>query len=373
MSAALVSAPVALGKVDGDPIASKVFKFKLAGGFKKQLKRNHVKMKPKKLKLTKGDVDPTTGAADISLGKIIFKLNHKGFKKCKKDGNKPKRCRRKVVYKNLRGSMPGKVKSIEGKLFKFTAPKSVTRNGFGADLGGIKVKLLKGAAKHINRELRLHSLHKAKAGSASLSYQPKTVKILSGEAQVAGALTAGSVLLKLLGSHCGNIPAPINGATQVNATTIGFPISGGTISPTGTSGIVQQVGGVRITNSTAGACAASPTGSLVQEGFAVNLETTQILAHVVIEASQTLCNPATTCQFTGDKGLAFTQVADPAGAVLTADPANHTISVNGATIRINALSAQTLNAVFPNVSGNPANDFADNDPFGASNLTVQTR
>ena len=53
---ALVSVPAALGAVDGDPIASSTFTFKLGKKFKKQLKKNGVKMKPKALKLTSGQI-----------------------------------------------------------------------------------------------------------------------------------------------------------------------------------------------------------------------------------------------------------------------------------------------------------------------------
>ena len=74
---ALVSVPAAFGAVDGDPIGTSTFTFKLSGKFKKQLKKNGVKMKPKKLKLTKGDVDPTTGAAYLRFGKVTFKKGKK--------------------------------------------------------------------------------------------------------------------------------------------------------------------------------------------------------------------------------------------------------------------------------------------------------
>ncbi len=219
MSAALVSAPVALGKVDGDPIATKVFKIKLSGGFKKQLKRNHVKMKPKKIKLVKGDVDPTTGRADVTLGKITFKKGHK-----------------KVVYKNLTGSVPGKVKSVQDKLFKFTAPKHVTRDGFGASLSGIKVKFLKSAAKALNRELDLHSLHKSFAGKMKLSYQPKTVKIVSGTASVSvpttdippGGSTSGTSVTGKLDAHCVNPLA--GGVTNIAPATLSLLPSPGVLA-----------------------------------------------------------------------------------------------------------------------------------------------
>jgi hypothetical protein len=314
-------------------------------------------MKPKALKLTTGDVDPTTGAGDLKFANITFK---KG--------------KNKVQFKSLKGSMPGKIKSTTGAIFKLTAP-AAARNGFGADLTGTKVKFLKGAAKKVTKGLDLSKkLKPATAGSFNLAYQPKTVKIISGTAQVTGALTAGSVVLKLLTAHCGNIPAPIAPATQTLPNTF-FPVGGGTISPAGTDGVVQQQGGVRITNSTAGGCATSPAASLVQENFAVNLALQNIQAHVNIEKARALCGGAAdTCPpFTGDKGVAITQLADPAGATVSANASNHTISVNGATIKINGVSAQTLNGVFPNISGNAANDFKDGDVFGSSNLTVTVR
>lgn len=69
VSAALVSAPIALGA--GDPIASGKFNLKLSGGFKKQLKKNGVSMKPKSFKLGTGsNLDPITGAGRMRLGKV---------------------------------------------------------------------------------------------------------------------------------------------------------------------------------------------------------------------------------------------------------------------------------------------------------------
>src|SRR4029453_11400494 len=119
---ALVSVPAALGAVDGDPIASQTFSFKLGKKFKKQLKKNGVKMKPKALKLISGDIDPTNGTGDLKFGNVTFK---KG--------------KNKVQFKSLKGSMPGKITSTNGAIFKLTAP-AATRNGFGADLTGTKVK-----------------------------------------------------------------------------------------------------------------------------------------------------------------------------------------------------------------------------------------
>ena len=156
---------------------------KVSGGFKGQLKSNGVKMKPAKLTLQSGDVDPTTGAADLKLNKkITFKLTGKGIKKCTRKADskkKAKQCKAGVVYKNLKGSLPGNVKGSSGKLFSLGAA-TVARNGFGADLSGIKVKFLKSAAKKINKKLQLNSLHASSFGTASLSYQPQTVGVTGG-------------------------------------------------------------------------------------------------------------------------------------------------------------------------------------------------
>jgi hypothetical protein len=356
MSAAFLSAPAAFGAVDGDPIAYSTYTFDLSKGFKKKLQANGVKMNGS-VRVTKGDIDPTTGAGDLNFASLAFS---KGGKK--------------INFRHLKGSMPGKVSGSKGKLFQLSAPASLSRAGFGANLGAVSVKLLGSAAKKINKTLGLHSLKAGSVGSFTLDYQPRTVKILGGTATVTGALTAGSVVLKLLTAHCGTIPAPVAPATQTLPETF-FPVGGGTISPLGTEGVVQQQGGVRIINSTAGACATSPTASLVQEGFAVNLALQNIQAHVVVEQAAALCGGSgSVCPpFTGDKGVAITQLADPEGALVILDVTNHTISVNGATIKINDVSATTLNGVFPNVTGNPANDFKGGDVFGASDLTVTTR
>jgi hypothetical protein len=358
-SVALTSAPAAFA-VDGDPIASSTFTFKLSGKFKKQLKKNHVKMKPKALKLTKGDVDPTTGAGDLRFGKVTFK---KGSKK--------------VVYKNLKGSMPGTISDASsGKLFKLTAP-AVTRNGFGADLSGVKVKFLKGAAKKLNKKLGLHSLKKGTAGSFNLSYQPETVKVLSGQADVAPSLASGSVALKL-SSHC--IPlvggvTPIAPATQTSppAGPFHFPVAGGTIAPNGAGGVVNQQGGLKLVNSQAvsPACSTTELHSLIQQNLSTLLASNQIQADVIISIP-----PAP--PLGGPKGVAFAANIDPAGpppVTVTADAAAHKITVSGGIIKITDTSALFLNQVFPQPASsfNANNEFKGGDLFGTPTMTVTTR
>jgi hypothetical protein len=352
-SMALTSAPAALGAVDGDPIATSEFTFDLAKGFKKKLKANGVKMNGT-LRVTKGDIDPTTGAGDLTFASLAFS----------KAGEK-------INFKSVKGSMPGTVSSSRGKLLQLGVPASVSRHGFGADLGAVTVKLTGAGAKQINKALGLHSLKAGNMGSFTISYQPRTVKVLGGSANVTGLLTGATgttVVDKMIFHHC-NAPAGIAPAVQ-NGLTITFPVGGGTISPTGIDGIVQQRGGVRIAGSGGGSaqqnCQGNPS-SLTQSDFAVNLALQNIQARVNLEKGP----PGVAL---GDRGIAITQLADPTGAIVILDVTNKTISVNGATIRINQVSADSLNLFFPQAAGgDPKYDFKDGDPFGTSNLTVNYR
>jgi hypothetical protein len=373
LSVALLSAPTAFGAADGDPIDTATFKFKVKGAFKKQLKQNGVKMKTKGFKISKkltSDVDPTTGKADLRLGTIVFK---KG--------------KNKVVYNNLKGTLPGKVTSSQsGKLFKLTKAK-VTRQGYGANLGGIKVKFLKGAAKKINRRLELNSLHKANVGSMRLSYVPETVQILSGTAQTTSVPSSdpnfiNSVGTKFLLGHCVNglttgfqaiPPATKELLGGFGPVRFSFPVTGGEISLDGKEGLSETTGGIRITKSeTGGACNNGFPGELTQEGITTNITERNVSSEVTIISAP----PGVS---TGPRGRAVGQLIDPTNTVVTIDPANRTFTLSGSVISLAPSSATILNLVFPCVNNcddnAPAgnNTFAGGDLFGTSQLTVTTR
>jgi hypothetical protein len=411
VSMVLVSTQGAPGAVRGDPIASSTFKVKISQGFKNQLKHNGVKMKPKKLTLGSGEIDPTTGVgANLRLNKkIAFKLTGKGIKKCtrKADSKKQaKKCKTKVVYSNLKGSLPGNVKGSSGKLFKFGAAATVARNGFGADLSGIKVKFLKGAAKKINKQLQLHSLHPSSFGTASLSYQPKTVVVTGGTAVVNVPLTyltteANTNVTGKLASHCVD---PLGGVSAIQpgvlrptppddpsiAARFTFPVTGGTVGPTGTAGAIQLAGGVllasgHVISSQPPTCAGESPGTSTSHSYlsftnlAPNLGLNNVQANAFIGGSSPGCNltgqtaSCPTAVFGGDKGVAIGQVLDMSGASVSADPSAKTVTVKNALIRNNALSSLVLGGLFPNHSGNPAKDFVDGDKFGIATLNATTR
>jgi hypothetical protein len=354
---ALVFAPTALGA--GDPVASGSFHLKLSRSFSNQLRRNGVAMKPKVFSIEQGSIDPTTGTGTLTLkGKLRFKHGHK-----------------KVVYKNVRATLGanGVLKGGGVKLFNLTGG-TVVRNGFGADLSGVKASFRKGAAKKINKRLGLHSLHRASAGSLSVSEQPQTVEVTGGNVHVVPdpTLTAGSgtVASKLL-AHCINFisgntaitPAVKNGPG--NTPSYDFPVIGGTISPDGADGVVDQAGGIQIANGGVGGSCASSTGvTLQQTNFANNLLSNYISSHVVIAGS---------VPTVGDQGVVIGSNLDASNATVSANPDQHWVTVNGTVIRINKGSALVLNQTFAQPSYDASKEFVSGDLYGTVDLTVTTR
>lgn len=373
MSVTLFSAPAAFGVVDGDPIANSTMELNFSGSFKKQLRNNGVKMNSNGFNIVRNltsDVDPITGHGDLRLGKVIFKK-----------GNN------RVIYNNLKGTLPGNVKSSQsGKLFKLSAPKSVERQGYGAAVNGVKISFVKGAAKKLNRKLNLNSLHKASAGSLSFEYKPETVKVLGGTAQTTsaaagpGPFLGGSVGGKLLLAHCVNGLAagitPIEPATkQLNGlqAIFRFPVVGGEISPDGTEGLSETTGGLRLQKSeTAGPCDNGFTGELTQQAI-----TTDISARTVSSDVEIISAPPGVS--TGPRGRAVGQNLDPTNTVITISPANRTFTLSGSVVQLAPSSATILNLVFPcvdNCDDNPPDGNATlqgGDIFGTSLLTLTTR
>ena len=382
MVGALLSAQTAFGA--GDPVASGTFAFKYSGGFKHQLKSNGVKLKPKKLKIkTAGSsLDPITGAGTLKLGKITFKK-----------GNN------KVVYNSAKATLganggKGNVKGSSGKLFSLKGGK-VTRSGFGAKVSGVKVKLLKSAAKKINKALGLHSLHKGSAGTASANnVQPSTVTLVSGSSE----LVANLVTFAKFGHHCVSPVttgttgvlgiAPLAPATETPTPSFVFPVTGGSLSPAATSGTANASGGIQITQNilndnapTAGSLcntiAGGTSSQVKQSDLVLDLNSKQIQAHIVISGTGVAA-------LDGDKGSAFIGTIDMTGAAVTADPSTRKVTITNALAAFNATSALVLNGAFPcdaNSGLDPTTGctaaspyaFVAGDPIGTVSLSAQAQ
>jgi hypothetical protein len=411
MSVTLVAS--SLASAANDPVATGVFKLKLGGSFKNQLRINGVHMNPKSPKFKSGSLDPVTGAGTLRLAKITFR----------KDGQK-------LVYPNVKAVLgafgaKGNIHGNNGKLFQLRGG-TVTRNGFGATLTGVKVKLLKSAAKKINKKLGLHSLHQGKAGAVMFAEQPKTVQVTGGTAYVdipsgylptsiGGPNTDPNTVAAKQPSHCIDPvlgvrpigPAHKTSTLEVDpelgppptgvAARFRFPVTGGTVGPTGTAGVIQLAGGVRLQTGAAfvltppgitifpqpSNCAEETQGTSTSHSYldttnlAPNLELGNVQANVFIGGTSPGCNFDTNTSncaiFGGDKGIAIGQLINSSGATVSANSTDRTVAINGALITNNATSTLTLNGLFPNASADPTKDFANGDKFGISSIDVSTR
>jgi len=371
---ALVASPAAFGAQD--TVASGKLSLKLSSGFKKQLKKNGVKLKPSSYKINGGKLDPTTGTGTVNLkGKMTFK---KGSKK--------------VVYKKLTAKLGsgGVLKGSSGKVFKLKGGK-VARNGFGANVTGVKLKFLKSAAKKINKKLELNSLHQGSAGKANANnVQPDKVTLTSGTSE----LKPNLVTFAKFGHHCispltggttGTVGIlPIAPATSTAAPSFVFPIASGDISPDGSGGSANSSGGIQITENILNDNAPAPgsmcntinqgtASQIKQTDLVLDLSTKQIQAHILISGTE---NAA----LDGDKGVAFIGTISP-GAV-TSDPATRTVSFTDAPAAFNATSALVLNGAFPcdaNSGLDPTTGctgtfaFVAGDPIGTVSFTGQAQ
>jgi hypothetical protein len=355
VAALLAFVPTAFGA--GDPVRTGSFQLKLSQSFKKQLSNQGVAIKPKSFAIKSGSIDPTTGTGSLTLkGKLRFKHGHK-----------------KVVYGHLNATLGpgGALRGGKTKLFGLHGG-TVTRDGFGADIGGVDLNFVKGAAKKLRKALDLNLLRSGDAGSLAVSVQPQTVEVLSGTATVDPAVGPGSLTSKLA-AHCVNpstglsVIAP---GTQPGGpnTTIFFPVTFGTISPSALDGVIQQSGGIQLANGGSGlpaGCSASNNFTMRLSDLSVDLLNRTVSAHVALSGSG---SPF------GNLDAQISFPIDIDDAWVNPDPQAFVVTTNGTVIRLNSSAAYLLNIVLPQPSpGDPSMQFADGDALGTAGVTVQVR
>jgi hypothetical protein len=351
----LAFAPMAFGA--GDPVRTGSFQLKLSQAFKKQLGNHGVAITPKSFAVKSGSIDPTTGTGSLTLkGKLRFKHGQK-----------------KVAFGHLNATLGpgGALRAGKTKLFKLHGG-SVTRDGFGADIGGVDLNFVKGAAKKLRKALGLKLLRSGDAGAFAVSVQPQTVEVLSGTASVDPAVGPGSVSSKLA-AHCVDpntglsVIAP---GTQPGGpnTTIFFPITFGTISPTGLNGVIQQTGGIQLANGGPGlpaGCPASNNFTMRLSDLSVDLLNKTVSAHVALSGSGSPFGNL-------DEQVSFP--IDISDAWVNPDPQAFVVTANGTVIKLNSPAAYLLNMVLPQPSpADPSMQFADGDALGTAGVTVQVR
>jgi len=322
------------GVVQADTVSSGSLSLQLAGGFKKQLSSNGVRMSPKSLALkggpAGGELDPRNGEGSLALrGKLSFR----------KGGAK-------LVFKGLNaklgagGKLTGKAKGRKTTILRLGGG-SVDRDGFDATINGIKAKLTRAAAKRVNKALGLGSLHPGKAGTATLHEQVLDVALqATGRATLVASDEAAQ---KFLTASGGPVSASaIAPADQQGLTTFHLPIAGGTAAPDLSSGETQLTGGIK--------------QEQMFSGKVIDL------FNILLQWEPPGFVRADSTQF-GTNGVAF---IDKSTGTVKRDTKDRTITFSNVTLRFNEAAANLTNATF-------GTTFATNDPLGTLSATLTAR
>jgi hypothetical protein len=371
--ALLAFAPYA--SATADPVASGSVTVTLNKGFTKYLKTFGIKttkvapatLKGQKLTLpgTGGEVDPTTGLGTVTLG----------------GGLKYKAGKRSTTVKALaldttKATLTAKV---GGKKMTLASVKgySYARAGFGVAMTVNKLKLTSKAAKQLNKKLGFAKgkpkpfLGNKLMGSAKAEEQPSTVAVLptgnvlfNADTGTLGKLAKVEVKIKTIA------PTQAKGLTDFE-----FPISGGTISPLGTGGVVQSGGGLELEQKL---FTGEPGKEFLEtkitlSNFYVDLAAKTITVEVsaVSNASQEL----------NLGNLGRSSIADLTIPGVVADSVNRTVTVQNASGALQPISAKVLNAFvevyegYEKGGGPPKSPEKINsgDPLGTFSATVQTQ
>jgi hypothetical protein len=360
-----------------DPLAGGNTTITLNKGLFKKLKKAGVKVlkvnpatvKGKKVTLPvkEGSLDPTTGQGTVE---------HNGGFKFKR--GKRKAVVNTVVLETTTSSLKAKV---AGKSMKLATVKGATtsRNGFGANVSITALKLTGKAAKQLNKKLGFTGKNKKKApfksgrnlGASVSETQPKTVTVVGGKAQLATSEpTVKKLVLPPPNGHNVKIEAisPTEEEKVANPFTpvLKFPISGGTIAPDASSGIVQTSGGVRLVQD----LGASGKTTMTLGNIWVDLTAKTATVEVTVEST---VSPQLNLGNLGRSSIADISLA---GATIKSDPVARTVTVENAAATLQAVTAETLNSVFGSpldAAMLPHPKFAAGDPLGTFSFTVQTQ
>jgi hypothetical protein len=367
--AGLLASSTALAAPDPlAPSSSVVLQLRSSGGFK-------VKPKTLNLAITRGELDPTTGAGTIETT---------GGFRAKRGGRKTKVKITALVLGADGG--PGRIDAKIGKRktkgFGKLSGGTLTRDGFGAKLNGATAKLGSKGAKALRRALSPGSAKKASAaaggikagkplGTVAVSAVPKTVEVLPGGTLV---FVSNPLFAIKLARHCVNATIldpmgiePIPPATEPVLGEFIFPVTGGSIAPDFSSGKVTSAGGQKLTKNDpgppdgflAGCTEGPPVGTAVfNTEFEAQFDLRAFASAVLLP--------------TGPIGVGSLGPFDLAAATTSADPNTKAVTVTGAPVTMDSLSATIFNQVFPNATGDPANDFEAGDSLGEMSLSVTT-
>jgi hypothetical protein len=385
LAALLVLAPFA--SAASDPLAGGTTTLTLNKNLFKKLKKAGVKVikvspgtvKARKVTLpvSGGSLDPTNGLGTIEQsGGIKFKHGKKSA------------LVKLIVLETTTNSLNANVAGKKMKLASVSGASNA-RNGFGANVTIGSTKLTGKAAKQLNKKLGFTGKHAKEApfkggkgmGSALSETQPKTVAVVPGGNATLAVSTSALVKLATIGPESppasGEHPfavklAPVSPTKIVSLSpvTAAFPISGGTMGPTATAGILQTAGGLTLTQSLEGAPPPGTKGVTVLTMGNIYVDLGAKTATVEVS----ITNEKTAELNKGNIGRSSIADINLTGATITSDPSTRTVSVQNASATLQAVTAEVLNSVFVEpIEGKGKGIFAGGDPLGTFSFTAQTQ
>jgi hypothetical protein len=266
-----------------------------------------------------------------------------------------------VEVNTVQGYLRASIAGSKMQLGTFSNP-TVGREGFGARVKAGQLVLTQNAANRISNKLGLQGSQRINSRVMSNEFNitvPSTVTILGqGEATLEGAPAA----FKKFAEKGVVLPQGINPIAPAKSPKAGiftFPITGGIVTPTATSGQVTTVGGVEILKK---GKTASPQMKITN----IVLELQQKTATVEIEILPT----------PGQTGRSsIVELVFPANSITT-NQTTRQIAIQKAEAKLQAPAATTLNTVFNagDEKAPPASsEFAAGELFGTFSVTLQAQ
>jgi hypothetical protein len=343
--AMLVIAPLA--SAASDPISSGTTTLTLNSALNKKAKKAGIKItaiKPTKVKGSKATFTVTGGELEMTTG--IGSLIHSG-------GLKITWGKKSVTLKSLTIDTKGKSLSakVGGKTVKVAtlAGTSTARLGFGASVKAKKIKLTSAGAKALNKITPAPTKTKVKKngktivktvktqppfkanmviGSSNSEVEPETVNVLAKESMIYSGSSTLLGKLKDVGVEVQTISP-----TTAGGTTYTSPISGGTISPLGTTGAVNSSGGLKLVQNLKEGPSTTITLGSIGVDMAAKTATVEVVgeSNAVSEGKKPL----------NVGNLGRSSIADLTFTSITSSPATRSVAVN-ATATIQPVAAEVL-------------------------------
>jgi hypothetical protein len=365
----LVSAPAA--SAASDPLAGGATTIELGQGFLKKAGKRGVKVlgispasvggRTVVLPVARGVLDPLNGQGTVVYaGEISFKH---GKRSARVGG---------LVLDTATASLNG---VVAGQPVKFASVEGLTfaRNGFGVNLGIARLALTGSTAKLLNAKLGFSgkkgkgkkqpyaasaSKKKGKArrkkpfqgqqtlGTASSITQPLTVTILpSGKAKLAPDIETAT---KLFLAGATSEPIPPAELELGPPLAVNLPIAGGILAPNGSAGVLQTLGGEKLSK--------GPVTTITNNlwlDLGLKVTTAEVEVTGFPEAP-------------GKLGRVPNALLDLSAATVGSDPAARTVSVANAILRMSAEGATALNTLY-------GTEFKAGDPLGSISFTAQAQ